>query len=129
MAKKKEQKAETKNIEWSTVKKHKAASPFFRRISAYRKSCSRRAIARQPDRAREMSGSYKDWRVERDADGINYTTVDVAIALDHLILAATSLGLGTCWIAAFNPIAAREVFGLPEGVEPVALTPLASYVK
>jgi nitroreductase len=61
---------------------------------------------------------------ERDADGINYTAVDVGIVMDHLILAATSLGLGTCWIAAFNPIAARQVFGLPEGVEPVALTPL-----
>jgi len=60
----------------------------------------------------------------RDVDGVNYTTVDVTIAMDHLILAAASLGLGTCWIAAFNPIAARQVFGLPEGVEPVALTPL-----
>ena len=60
---------------------------------------------------------------ERDADGVNYTTVDVAIAMDHLILAATSLGLGTCWIAAFDPIATRKVFGLPEGVEPIALTP------
>lgn len=60
----------------------------------------------------------------REIDGVNYTTVDVTIAMDHLILAATSLGLGTCWVAAFNPIAARQVFGLPEGVEPIALTPL-----
>ncbi len=60
----------------------------------------------------------------RESDGVNYTTVDVAIALDHLMLAAASLGLGTCWVAAFNPIAARQVFGLPEGVEPIALTPL-----
>jgi nitroreductase len=61
---------------------------------------------------------------ERTSDRINYTTVDVAIAMDHLILAATSLGLGTCWIAAFDPVAARQVFGLPDDVEPVALTPL-----
>jgi nitroreductase len=60
----------------------------------------------------------------READGVNYTSVDVAIALDHLILAAANLGLGTCWIAAFDPVAAREVFGLPAGVEPIALTPL-----
>jgi nitroreductase len=60
----------------------------------------------------------------RDADGFNYATIDVAVAMDHLILAATSLGLGTCWVAAFNPIAARQVFGLPEGVDPVAFTPL-----
>ena len=60
----------------------------------------------------------------RQADGANYTSVDVAIALDHLILAAANLGLGTCWIAAFDPVAARQVFGLPTGVEPIALTPL-----
>ena len=60
----------------------------------------------------------------RENDGMNYTMVDVAIAMDHLILAATDLGLGTCWVAAFDPAAAREVFGLPDGVEPIALTPL-----
>ena len=57
-------------------------------------------------------------------DGKNYTDVDVAIVMDHLILAATSLGLGTCWIAAFDPTAARQVLGLPDGVEPIAFTPL-----
>jgi nitroreductase len=57
-------------------------------------------------------------------DGKAYTDVDVSIAMDHLILAATELGLGTCWIAAFDPAAAREVLDLPDGVEPVAFTPL-----
>jgi nitroreductase len=58
------------------------------------------------------------------SDGKNYNDVDVAIAMDHLVLAAADLGLGTCWIAAFDPAAAREVLGLPDGVEPVAFTPL-----
>jgi len=57
-------------------------------------------------------------------DGKNYSDVDTTIALDHLILAATDQGLGTCWIAAFDPSAAREVLGLPENEEPVAFTPL-----
>ena len=57
-------------------------------------------------------------------DGKGYADVDAAIAMDHLILAATDLGLGTCWIAAFDPAAAREVLGLPDGVEPIAFTPL-----
>ena len=57
-------------------------------------------------------------------DGKNYNDVDVAIIMDHLILAATNEGLGTCWIGAFNPEKAREVFQLPDDVEPVALTPL-----
>ena len=41
-----------------------------------------------------------------------------------MLLAAADLGLGTCWIAAFDPGAAREVLGLPEGIVPVAFTPL-----
>ena len=57
-------------------------------------------------------------------DGKNYNDVDVTIAMDHLILAAANLGLGTCWIAAFDPAAAREVLRLPAGVEPIAFTPL-----
>ena len=57
-------------------------------------------------------------------DGKNYNDVDVAIVMDHLVLSAAAMGLGTCWIGAFDPDAAREVLGLPDGVEPVALTPL-----
>jgi nitroreductase len=57
-------------------------------------------------------------------DQRRYLDVDVAIVMDHLILAATNLGLGTCWIAAFNSAAAREVLGLPEEVEPLIFTPL-----
>ena len=57
-------------------------------------------------------------------DNKNYGEVDATIAMDHLILAATDIGLGTCWIAHFDPQAVREVLKLPEGVEPIALTPL-----
>jgi nitroreductase len=57
-------------------------------------------------------------------DGKNYNDVDVAIAMDHLVLAAADLGLGTCWVAAFDPAAAREVLHLPEDVEPIVFTPL-----
>ena len=49
---------------------------------------------------------------------------DCCLASQNLMLAATALGLGTCWIAAFDPVAAREVLQLPAEVEPVALTPL-----
>jgi len=58
------------------------------------------------------------------SDGRNYCDVDVAIAMEHLILAAADLSLGTCWIGAFNPDAAREVLSLPDGVEPIVFTPL-----
>ena len=54
----------------------------------------------------------------------DYTDVDVGIVVDHLILRATELGLGTCWIGAFDPDAAREILGLPDEVEPVVFTTL-----
>jgi len=60
----------------------------------------------------------------RRRDGKSYVDVDVTIAMDHLILAAHDLGLGTCWIGAFDPQAAREVLGLEPGLEPIAFTPL-----
>jgi nitroreductase len=57
-------------------------------------------------------------------DGKGYVDVDVAIAMDHLILAASAEGLGTCWIAAFKPEVVREVLNIPDNVEPLVLTPL-----
>ncbi|MFN7987008.1 MAG: nitroreductase family protein [Thermoanaerobaculia bacterium] len=57
-------------------------------------------------------------------DGWSAAETDATIATDHLLLAAADLGLGTCWVAAFDPSAAREVLGLPDGVVPVAFTPL-----
>jgi nitroreductase len=60
----------------------------------------------------------------RASDGKNHTEIDAAIIMDHLTLAAASLGLGTCWIAAFNPAAAAEFFCLRPGRLPVVLTPI-----
>ena len=57
-------------------------------------------------------------------DGKNYADVDATIAMDHLILAAAELGLGTCWVAAFDPVAARKILNLPDDIEPIAFTPL-----
>jgi len=57
-------------------------------------------------------------------DGRNYVDVDCAIAMDHLILQAADLGLGTCWIGAFDPAAARQLLELPPDWEPIAFTPL-----
>ncbi len=57
-------------------------------------------------------------------DGKNFTDVDAAIVMDHIIMQATELGLGTCWIAAFDPKAAKDVFGIPDNVEPIVMTPL-----
>ena len=51
-------------------------------------------------------------------------TVDVAIAMDHLSLAAVAEGLGTCWIGGFDEKVVKELLGIPEGVRVVELMPL-----
>jgi len=50
--------------------------------------------------------------------------VDVAIAVDHLTLAARAEGLGTCWIGAFDNAGVKKLLGIPDDVNVVALTPL-----
>ncbi len=57
----------------------------------------------------------------RKWDGANYARVDLSIALTEMILAATAEGLGTCWIAAFDPAEARRLLNIPPGLDPVSM--------
>ena len=50
--------------------------------------------------------------------------IDVAIALDHISLAAGELGLGTCWIGAFNEDEVKKILGIPKKVRVVELMPI-----
>ncbi|MBM3314952.1 nitroreductase [candidate division WOR-3 bacterium] len=50
--------------------------------------------------------------------------VDLAIAIEHMILAAAAEGLGTCWIGAFIEADVKKVLAIPDGVKPIALTPI-----
>ena len=50
--------------------------------------------------------------------------VDVAIALDHMTLAAVEQGLGTCWIGAFDQDAVRDVLGIPPSAKVIEVLPL-----
>jgi nitroreductase len=50
--------------------------------------------------------------------------VDVAIAVEHLILQAQEEGLGTCWIGAFEERDVKSILNIPEDVKVLALTPL-----
>jgi nitroreductase len=51
-------------------------------------------------------------------------SVDLTIALEHMMLAAAAEGLGTCWIGAFVEADVKKVLAIPENVKPIALTPL-----
>lgn len=50
--------------------------------------------------------------------------VDVAIALEHLMLQAAEVNLGTCWIGAFEETEVKVILGVPDDVKVLALTPL-----
>jgi nitroreductase len=50
--------------------------------------------------------------------------IDVAIALDHISLAAVEHGLGTCWIGAFYEDNVKEILGIPKDVRVVQLMPI-----
>jgi len=60
----------------------------------------------------------------RGSTGRLWYPVDVAIAMQNMILAATSLGYGTCWIGAFDGAKVKELLGIPEDMEVVALAPI-----
>ena len=97
-------------------------------------------VVRDPVRRAALAAAYpRDWFREAPVhlvvcvepakawhrrDGKSYVDVDGAIAMDHLTLCAADLGLGTCWIGAFDPQTVRAALGLPDGIEPLAMTPL-----
>lgn len=60
----------------------------------------------------------------RQSDHKNHADVDGAIAVDHMTLCAAALGLGSCWVCAFDPAIVREVLNIPPRFVPLALIPL-----
>ncbi len=64
----------------------------------------------------------QSWK--RKSDGKDFADVDVAIVTDHIILKATELGLGTCWVCNFDPTMARQKLNLPDQIEPLVFIPM-----
>lgn len=60
----------------------------------------------------------------RPWDRKNIADIDATIVMDHIILAATDVGLGTCYIGAFKKYKAHEFLDLDENEEAVLFTPL-----
>jgi nitroreductase len=57
-------------------------------------------------------------------NGINYFVADVAIAFEHLCLAAHALGLGSCWMGWYNESKLRSALGIPDDFRIIGITPL-----
>ena len=68
-----------------------------------------------------MKNVEENW--VRKYDNKPHGDIDVAIAAEHLCLAAADCGLGTCWVCAFDPFKFNANFGR-KGYEPVVIIPL-----
>ncbi|MCX8153203.1 MAG: nitroreductase family protein [Candidatus Bathyarchaeota archaeon] len=105
-------------------------------------------IVRQPDVKRRLAEAARQAFVEeapvvivvcadenRAAMGYGsrgktlYCIQDTAAATQNILLMAYSLGLGTCWVGAFNEDEARRILKLPTGIRPVAIIPVGYPAK
>ena len=68
-----------------------------------------------------MKISFLTHRLAASVSGVDYPWVDIGIAGEHLVLAATELGLGTCWIGWIKPRAIARIVGWPRSVKPVVV--------
>jgi nitroreductase len=60
-------------------------------------------------------------RIGSAVTGIEYNQIDLGIAMEHMVLKATELGLGTCWIGWFKEDRIKEILGIPGNVRVLAL--------
>jgi nitroreductase len=68
-----------------------------------------------------MQTSFLTHRLAASVSGVDYPWVDIGIAGEHLVLAATELGLGTCWIGWIKPRAVASLVSWPRSVKPVVV--------
>lgn len=64
----------------------------------------------------------RSWK--RHIDGKDHADIDAAIAAEHLCLAATEQGLGSCWVCNFDPERCREALDLPDRTDPIVILTL-----
>lgn len=60
----------------------------------------------------------------RNSDHKNFADVDASIATDHIILQATELGIGTCWVCNFDVQTCKKALELPASIEPLVVIPI-----
>ena len=63
-------------------------------------------------------------RVGARVTGIEYYQIDLGIAMEHMVLKATELGIGTCWIGWFDESSIKDILGIPKKIKVSALLAL-----
>ena len=53
-----------------------------------------------------------------------YAICDVAVSIENMLLTATEIGLGSCWVGAFEEEKVRKVLDIPKNLLPIAILPV-----
>lgn len=69
----------------------------------------------------------QSWK--RQHDGKDHCDIDVAIAVEHLVLKITDLGLATCWVCNFDAKLLKQSLALSEEIEPIAILPIGYFAE
>ena len=102
------------------------------------KQCCKYIVVKDKAKIQELAGSFRAWLKQAPVivvacadpknsgshDGMDYYLIDIGISLQQLILAATNLGFGTCWIGSFDEAKIKKVLEVPDPVKVVAMTPI-----
>ena len=60
-----------------------------------------------------------------DAEAVKaYLSMNVAIAIEHIVLQAVDLGLGSCWLGRFDRDKVKEFLALDKSIYPIVLLPV-----
>lgn len=92
-------------------------------------------VVRKPETKKKLAAVANLQRFIADADTVLIALGDPAaskslykqdpmIAIEHMVLASTALGYGTCWIGAFNENDVKEIAKVPENMTVIALLPI-----
>lgn len=90
--------------------------------SLIRKCYHREWFASAPMYIIICADKQQSWK--RASDGKDHADIDAAIAIEHIVLAATEQDLASCWVCNFDVPVCKENFGIPEHIDPIALLPI-----
>ncbi|HSV42226.1 MAG TPA: nitroreductase family protein, partial [Methanomassiliicoccales archaeon] len=65
-----------------------------------------------------------DPKESADMNDLPYYMWDAALSMHNLVLAATDMGLGTCYLAAYKEDKVKDLLGIPDELRVVCMTPL-----
>jgi nitroreductase len=79
-----------------------------------------------PERTREVFIPYLSKGMDTVTKDVLMVAAaaNVAIAVEHIVLQAVEIGLGTCWVRWFEDDKVKEILDIPEHVEVMALLPV-----